>query len=161
MALYREEKHMSNIGIDYSMGLGNYDKDNGIHYGVISQNEVLQAWADESEGYYGEPELDENGEEMEMDDMCEALSFTLDDGEYLAEQSSDDPDIFITKSPYYTTCQFCSPCAPGAGYIMNTIEGGIKTYCFGHDWFESGKAPYPVYSVKTNKLIDSPKDSTE
>ena len=84
-------------------------------------------------------------------DCVEPLGFVLDDGEYRAE-CGEDGDIFITKSPYYTLCQFCSPCAPGAGYVMNTVNDGVKAYCFGHDFFDDGKAPYPVYSVKTNEL---------
>lgn len=82
------------------------------------------------------------------------IGFTLDNGEYKAVQNGDDSDIFIIKSPYYTLCQFCSPCAPGAGYIMNTVENGVKSYCFGHDCFEDNKAPYPVYSVETGELIE-------
>ena len=71
---------------------------------------------------------------------------------YQAE-CGDDGDIFITESPYYTTCQYCSPCAPGAGYIMDTVKDGIKSYCFGPDWFENEKAPYPVFDVKTGKEV--------
>lgn len=84
--------------------------------------------------------------------------FTLDDGEYKAEQGGDDCDIFILKSPYFTYAQFCSPCAPGACYLLNNIEtpsDNNKAYCFGHDWFEDGKAPYPVYSVESGLLVNS------
>ncbi len=84
----------------------------------------------------------------------EAIGFTLDDGEYKATQSGDDSDIFILASPYYTRAQFCSPCAPGAGYLMNPCDDGPKTYCFGHDWFDDGKAPYPVYSVDDDTLVE-------
>ena len=42
-------------GIDYGLGQSNVDLENGIRYGVISQNSVLQAWADSSEADYGEP----------------------------------------------------------------------------------------------------------
>ena len=82
--------------------------------------------------------------------------FYYDDGETQAEQSADDVDIFVCKSPYFTYAQFCSPCAPGAGYLLNPLtepDPGNKAYCFGHDWFESGKAPYPVYSVETGELV--------
>jgi hypothetical protein len=158
------------IGIDYGMGTTNIDLSNRIHYGVINQNEVLQAWADSSEGEYPEPEKcetclgtgcsqDEDGNDLDdscpdcdgegkiQDDETEAIAFTLDDGEYLCSQSSDDPDIFIMKSPFYTLCAYCSPCAPGAGYLMSPNPEGIKAYCFGHDWFDEEKAPYPVYRV--------------
>jgi len=153
------------IGIDYGLGKANIDEKTGIRYGVISQNEVLQAWADSSEAEYPEPEVcetcegtgqvdDEDCTDCEdgrvFDDMTEPLGFYLNEDGYEATQGSDGPDIFILKAPYYTLCGFCSPCAPGAGYIMDQRpRGGIRAYCFGHDFFEDGKAPYTVYDVKT------------
>lgn len=41
----------------------NYDETTGIYYGVISQNSVMQAWADGSEPDYGEPHCPECGDE--------------------------------------------------------------------------------------------------
>ena len=134
-------------GIDYGRGQTNIDHKTGIRYGVISQNEVLQAWCDSSEPYYGEVEEGE-----ELSDFAEPLGFSLDDGEYKAS-AGESGDIFITLSPYYTLCKFCSPCAPGAGYLMNPDNDGIKAYCFGHDWFEGGKAPYIVYKVEDNSIV--------
>jgi len=117
-----------NAGIDYGMGLSNIDNDTGIRYGVISMHEVSDAWCEESE---------------------EGMVYACP---YCGEEIEDiDTDIFITKSPYYTLCNFCSPCAPGAGYIMEQNKNGVKAYCFGHDWFDDGKAPYKVYNVKTDK----------
>ena len=173
-------------GIDYGMGTSNRDSETGIHYGVIHQNNVLQAWCDSSKGYYGEPERDdripcedcngsgllkerEDGKEIEcsfcdgtgtiendesFDDMQEPLCFIYEEKGYSA-QSDDMGDIFITKSPYYCLCIYCSPCAPGAGYCMHEEKEGIKAYCFGHNWFEEGKAPYTVYSVETGKVIET------
>jgi hypothetical protein len=83
------------------------------------------------------------------------LAYVYEDDGYTANQDSDDTDIFITRSPYYTTCRYCSPCAPGAGYVMDTVPDGVKAYCFGHDWFDNGEAPYPVYDVRTGKLIEA------
>lgn len=188
-------------GIDYGMGKTNVDTDTGIRYGVINQNEVLQAWADSSEPWYGEPNCPKCGNDAkafethsnqlkngvsitvdipeEMDswerakydceeyycESCEYIfgsesafedkphSFEYSGDGYQCSQSGDYGDIFILKSPYFTYSQFCSPCAPGAGYIMNPCENGPKTYCFGHDWFDDEKAPYPVYSVETGKLV--------
>ena len=135
----------TNSGIDYGRGLTNIDGKTGIRYGVIHQQHVLQAWCDDSEAYYGDiPE-----EEIEFTDP---INYFIDDNEYYAF-SDDYGDIMITRSPYYTKCKYCSPCAPGAGYLMDYTDEGIKAYCFGHDWFDSGKAPYKVYDVKTNKLI--------
>jgi hypothetical protein len=82
----------------------------------------------------------------------EALGFTYDkDGYKLCDCL--DSDIFIIKAPYYTFAQFCSPCVPGAGNLDTYCPDGPKTYCLGHDWFDSGKAPYPVYSVETGKEV--------
>ena len=64
-----------------------------------------------------------------------------------------DSDVMVLKAPYYTFAQFCSPCVPGAGNLDSADEDGVKTYCLGHDWFEDGKAPYPVYIVATGKQI--------
>jgi hypothetical protein len=147
-----------NKGIDYGRGQTNIDTSTGIRYGVISQHEVLQAWADSSEGVY--PECPDHGADCPDDcdynnDISDPIGFEYNDDGYEAS-CGDDGDIFITKSPYFTYAQFCSPCAPGAGYLMNPVEPDPdnKCYCFGHDWFEGGKAPYPVYSVKTGKLVE-------
>jgi hypothetical protein len=160
------------IGIDYGMGKTN--RDENFHFGVINQNEVLQSWNDSSEAIYPDAEtcetcngsgnvpfaIDEetgqnndgevcpdcDGEGTIQDDIIEAIGFEYSDEGYQAS-CGEDGDIFITKSPYFTYCMYCPPCAPGAGYLMSPNPAGIMTYCFGHDWFESGKAPYPVYDV--------------
>lgn len=145
-------------GIDYAIGTSaNRDTKTGIRYGVINQNELLQAWADASEPVYPEPdhELTEE-EEEEFNEFCEAVGFEYD-GEGIKAQCGEDGDIFIVASPYFTYAQFCSPCAPGACYLTNYLEEPLESnraYCFGHDWFEDGKAPYPVYSVETGKLVE-------
>lgn len=167
-------------GIDYGRGLTNVDHETGIRYGVISVNEVCQAWADSSESDYGDPSCPGCGgdvvdscsahapENAEKDWYCSdcelstysdnafpdsPLAFKLDDGEYQATQSGDDHDIFVLKSPYFTRAQFCSPCAPGACYLLSPDEDGEKAYCFGHDFFEDGKAPYPVFRVDTGERV--------
>lgn len=169
-----------NKGIDYSLGMANVDHETGIHYGVINQNEVLQAWADSSEPVYypycpycGEeianeyedmielekcPKCEHEFDDMSFDDMQPQTFKFIDDG-YICQQYADDTDIFVIKSPYFTYCQFCSPCAPGAGYLMNVRdkETGIKAYCFGHDWFENENAPYLVFSVETGELVEPEK----
>ncbi len=213
-------------GIDYGLGQANIDKETGIRYGVINQNEVGQAWFESSKAVYPNEvfcpgcgnELtlvsegkskqlpDNQGVSIEDDvyhcDHCnediyssdinmeiDPIGFKYEEEGYICTQSSDDTDIFIIKSPYFTYCQFCSPCAPGAGYLMNyykpendtkeiqeqfnTLQeiapkaipeayksyaekaGFPKAYCLGHDWFEDGKSPYPVYSVETGELIEA------
>lgn len=90
----------------------------------------------------------------------EPVGHYLDDGEYKATQGGDDCDVFVLQSPYYTHAQFCSPCAPGACFLLNPCEGGPKAYCFGHQWFDGDKAPYPVFSVATGEPV-LPEESNE
>ncbi len=80
--------------------------------------------------------------------------WTVDDGEY---QLTDclDSDIMVIKSPYYTFAQFCSPCVPGACSLDSPIEGGaVKAYALGHEWFEDNAAPYVVYRVSDDSIVD-------
>ena len=170
-------------GIDYGNGRTNISSE-GIRYGVIPFHDVSQSWCNSSEANYGTPDssdcdcpecghndeqshewgdnliCEECGEsyDVELPDFAEPVSHVLDDGEYLAEQSQDSCDIFILKSPYYTLAQFCSPCAPGAGYLRNPCETGPKTYCFHPEWFDcDNPCPYPVYRVDTGECIYTPK----
>jgi len=144
-------------GIDYGMGKSNIDVKTGIRYGCISQNSILQAWADDAEPYYIGRSV-QDLDDVEYEDL-EPTSYVLDDGEYLAE-SCLNHDVILIKSPYFTYCKFCSPCVPGAGNLDSpsnfTEDGttdGVATYCFGHDWFDSGVAPYRVYSLTTGKVV--------
>ena len=66
-------------------------------------------------------------------------------------------DLWVFKSPYFTYAQWCSPCAPGACYLKNPLDGVVesnKCYCLGLDWFDDEqKCPYPVYDIETGKQI--------
>jgi hypothetical protein len=169
-------------GIDYGRGLANVDRDTGIRFGVIPANTLGQSWYDASESDYGEPTCPTCGKEdlidsdadgapeaAEKDWFClqcdESLwsdetgpelpiAHVLDDGEYQATQGGEDCDVFVLKSPYFTRAEYCSPCAPGACYLTSPCEDGDRAYCFGHDWFEDGIAPYPVYFVETGERVE-------
>jgi hypothetical protein len=90
------------------------------------------------------------------DDMGEqeAHSFSCADKDYSLYQSAESSEIWVLASPYYTHAQFCSPCAPGAGNLNNSCESGPKTYALGHEYFEDGQAPYPVYLVADGSLVE-------
>jgi hypothetical protein len=93
------------------------------------------------------------GSESAYPDEC--LGTYISDDEYKA-YCGQDGDVFVTKSSYYTLCQYCSPCAPGAGYCVN--PGNVKAYCLGLDFFENeSDCPYPVYEVETGNLLFTPK----
>jgi hypothetical protein len=89
------------------------------------------------------------------DEVCgeDPIGHVLDDGEYKATMGTDG-DIFVLKSPYFTRAAFCSPCAPGACHLSSPADDGERAYCFGHDWFEDEKAPYPVFSVATGEQVN-------
>ncbi len=159
------------MGIDYGKISGvNRNSNTGIHYGVIPQHRVGEAWYEDCEGIYGPPHCPNCGDELDGD-VCDGheceCGYTI---EWVGEecygdapcaygygshgykaQAGSDGDIFVTDSPYYTLCAFCSPCAPGAGHL--TSEGDdCKAYCFGHEWFEDC-APYDVYDAETDELV--------
>ena len=116
------------------------------------------------------PEASEDWKEAEHD----CIAFGCESCEYLFGESGygDEPDsqyidkdgikasvdemgdVFIIESPYYTYAQFCSPCAPGAGHLENPCKAGPKTFCFGHEWFDGDKAPYPVYRVEDDSIVE-------
>lgn len=103
-------------------------------------------------------QCDECGTGWEVqDDMLEPTSHVYDAEGIQAEQGYDSPDIFVYLSPYYTRCDYCSPCAPGAGYLTSEGED-CKAYCFGHDWFydhpeHPGRAPYRVFRVSDDSEV--------
>lgn len=125
----------------------NVDPENGVAFGVIPHQDVGSAWYDSSESYYGECECPEDG------CMCEVLSFYYTKEGYKAFQSAEGVDIFVEKSPYFTYARECSPCAPNACYLRDHDPHGFKCYCLGHDWFEGGRAPYPVFSMETGEEV--------
>lgn len=79
----------------------------------------------------------------------ESIGFSYEGEGYTAHDAFDKTCVFVIKSPYYTYTRFCSPCAPGAGDLDGPLEPdeGVKTFCFGPDWFEDGECPYRVWRV--------------
>lgn len=103
----------------------------------------------------------------DADFACKSCKLLLDSSEVYPEESQGftysqdgyeltdclDSDIFVLKSPYYTHGSYCSPCVPGAINLESDNPNGARGYCLGHDWFDGGKAPYPVFSVESGKQI--------
>jgi hypothetical protein len=174
---------MSNAGIDYGLGKTNIDVDTGIRFGIISANS-LDSWIyEELELDYGKPTCPKCGSDVKDTDditwpnkrlpehkecVCtscgeyywseecypqEPISQYIDDGKYEATLTEIN-EMVIIKAPFYTLTKFCSPCFPGGGDLNNPVEEGVKTYCFGHEYFRDEVAPYPVYCAKTDKLIE-------
>lgn len=118
----------------------------------------------------------ETGLEEVWESICDYWNdaYQADDHDWLYEQDGYkltnclQSDVFILSSPYFTYAQYCSPCVPGACNLDSPLvtppdSGDFepdwqalrdnRAYCLGHDWFEGGKAPYPVYSVATGELV--------
>lgn len=167
---------------DYGNGKTNIDLKTGIRFGVISPHEVGEWWYENAKPYYGTPnevncpkcghdcteEKQEYGDTLECEECgrnfeiewpeCDPISFSLCRGGYEASQTAE-RDIFVTKSPYYAYGPFCSPCAPGAVSLVPVNKGkydhrtGEIAFCFGHEAFLGGKAPYRVYDADTFKEV--------
>ena len=166
---------MNNAGIDYGLGKTNIDKSTGIRYGVISLNS-LDSWVYEDlVPEYGCPTCPCCGDEVRDGtshdyycDECEQgynteecfsdspLYHILKDNNYEAHTDYDGINLFVLESKYYTLVKYCSPCVPGAGDLNSPCIDGVKAYCLGHEQFEDGKAPYPIYEVATGKLVEAP-----
>lgn len=134
-------------GIDYGLGMANIDHSTHIRFGVIPAHAV-DNWLDAAEAEY--PACEEHGEDCDGDCMMDVEPTRHYDEEGYKIFEDSQGDLFIEKSPYYTYAQFCSPCAPGAAYLLNHMEPGTgpKAYALGHDWFEDKKAPYRVFKVE-------------
>jgi hypothetical protein len=124
-------------------------------------------------------EQDTESEEYEQyghgcaDYVCHSCKHTLDSADVFPEEpighelNADgyhavdclDSDVMLLASPFYTYAPYCSPCVPGAGNLDGATSGtdgqfgNVKTYCFGHDWFDGGKAPYRVFRVADNSEV--------
>lgn len=96
------------------------------------------------------------------EDIIDGLEFECESGgdcrRYLYEGKAEtfnvlsDGDIVVTKSQYFTLCAFCSPCAPGAGYLGS--DGNVKTYCLGPEWFDGDNPmPYVCYRVSDGSRV--------
>lgn len=85
--------------------------------------------------------------EMEYESTGDCTRYRYDKGGLIFETTSDG-SIFVIKSPFYALCSYCSPCAPGAGYLES--EGSVKAYCLPTDWFndsDGNTAPYVAHKV--------------
>ena len=98
---------------------------------------------------------------------CENSDGQMDysDKEYDLHVSGDNFGIFVMRSPYYTYCRGCSPCAPGAGSLDNPytewpdMDAWDKTLCLGPEWFDTEddqyahKIRYRVFRVDNDQEV--------
>lgn len=129
---------MSYAGIDYGLGQSNTDLETGIRYGVISQNSVLQAWADSSEGYYGEPTCGNCGNPaVDITDASVPDLETVEDW----EQSGHDYACVPCKRTFWSDEAYSDE---ALGYSFEG-DGYKLTDCLDTDIFVL-KSPYYTYA---------------
>lgn len=176
--------------------MSNYDEKTGIRYGVISPHSISSWSLDEIYQNGTDPIYEESKREFrqkvfdvlneycstdECNNLCDQAIeifnerfesdgsgiMDYEDKEYTLHNSSDNFGIYVIRSPYYTYCRDCSPCAPGAGDLnapMTSYDGPIstnydKTLCLGQEWFDqedseySQKIPYRVFRVDNDQEV--------
>jgi len=133
----------------------------------LSVNELMN-----NTNYNISDDLKEQIKDMILDEMSERYDnpdgqMDYSDNEYSLHVSGDNFGIFVMKSPYYTFCRGCSPCAPGAGDLDASFdpdeheitEGYHRALCLGHEWFDqsddqySRKIPYQVFRVSNDTEV--------
>ena len=163
----------SNKEMEEGMVKANVDPETGIRHGVINQQSVMEGAMDdfyfqypkscpycgEDDSYkstdlgFDEYRCDSCRKIMPIEEMTpdEPISFHYDkDGYFLTNWFNN--DILVLRSKFYTLAELY-PGVPGPGNLNTPMEDGVKTYALGHDWFEGGIAPYPVYRVSDNVQI--------
>ena len=147
------------MGIDYGHGLTNIDHRTDIRYGVLAPSLVPDTMLEDAEAVYENFEFecpycrytitDEVGEVCECPgcfadvhgarvrawENTEPTAWVLQ-CEGVEMRRGSDLDWWVFKSPYAVRCDFCSPCAPGAGYV-NGKGHDTFAYCPPPDWFSA------------------------
>jgi len=167
---------MFHSGIDYGRGVSNRNPKTGIRFGIINQHSLADWVMSEAETIYwhGCPECGNEFKTKSDVVRCPTCRYESDDtSEFYGDEPlawiiaksktefihTEDPTfgVWVERSPYYTLCSMCSPCAPGAGDLDSPNEDGVKTYCLGPDYFDGDNpCPYPIYEVKGDKLVYEP-----
>ena len=146
-----------------------YNEGTDPHYENARQ-EILTAVSDfaGNSGLVISDEMQMQISDLLIDDMSDHYESCGDgqcdytDKDYTLHISGDNFGIFVIKSPYYTYCRKCSPCAPGAGDLNNPLEidefndmdNYDRAYCLGPDYFnEESQIPYRVFNVSDDKEV--------
>lgn len=170
----------------------NFDEKTGIRYGVISPHSISSFALDDIYNNGTDPHYEYCKQEIinDLKQFCEDHNIDYDridpdqfvdaglenydnqdgqmdysDKDYDLHISGDNFGIFVMRSPYYTFCRGCSPCAPGAGDLDNPVDKNQefpemgKTLCLGPEWFDEEKdqysrnMPYKCYRVSDDTEV--------
>jgi hypothetical protein len=111
----------------------NIDLETGIHYGAISQNEVLQAWADDSEPVYSDCRFCPDCGEI----VTKTNDVNFDDYEDVTEENKED-EFFCTSC--LTGCD--EPDYPPQAAYYSYEKDGYAAFCNEHGIIVIEKSPY-------------------
>jgi len=169
----------------------NYDEKTGISYGVISPHAINPDALNDLYNEGTDPHYENAKEEFLQDlkEFCtshyipydnvvdnmenefnDSIDMSCGDGQcdysdkdYILHISGDNFGIFVIKSPYYTYCRKCSPCAPGAGDLntplniddIEILDNYDRAYCLDKSYFddEYQKIPYRVFRVDNDEEV--------
>lgn len=134
-------------GIDYGLGQSNIDYETGIHYGVINQHTVGQAWYDDAEPDYGNPTCPKCGNdahEYQTEDYQYHMAHTIDEIESEYEHAKYECDDYVCHDCRYV---FGSESAfPDEALGFNFEDSEYKlTDCLDSDIFIL-KSPYYTFA---------------
>lgn len=128
------------MGIDYGHGRTNRDPATGFRFGILPLSSLPDWFLDECEQEYlpacpecGSDDLQELRNERKR---CRDCRYTANEDYFIPEEPNAtnfdvdgvqgfvdrENDVWITRSPWIAQCQFCSPCAPGAGYLISAAK---------------------------------------
>lgn len=130
----------TNPGIDHSSGQSNIDHQTGIRFGVISQNSILQNWADSSEPDYGNPTCPKCGNDADEPSAFGDTDFDADEWEH-AEHECDDYVCTHCKYLFGSESGFGDE---ALGYYLDDGEHKMVT-CLDSDIMIL-KSPYYTYA---------------
>jgi hypothetical protein len=127
----------------------NYDENNKVFYGVISQHSIHPEALDEI--YFGDHSKDQNYEcwkdevtrniqsalsdYARVDEINDVVDFAIDNIEYQNDETDFDfddgeyhvikcldSDLMVIKAPFVTWAPPCSPCVPAAGNLDDAVK---------------------------------------
>jgi hypothetical protein len=142
------------IGIDYSLGQANVDKTNGIHYGVISQGSVGEAWYESSEAQYGPATCPKCGNDAEE---IPAHSEQLENGVAIVVDMPDEFEEFEQYSKHGCADYACRNCEitldssdcfgdEAQGYTFEDAEYSLES-AFDNTTIFVTKSPYYTFAA--------------
>jgi len=113
-----------NRGIDYGLGKTNIDPETGIRFGVIHQNEIGNAWFEDSEPEYGPTCCPHCGSELAKTDDIDRADI---DGDHLVIFDDVDTEYYCLACNRGLEDDELQECAEPLGFYVHTDD--LKSHC--------------------------------